>query len=791
MKYILAFILTLCLSVFWFLSCDDTTAKHTTMKKTGKNTSDVVELKDQNTEGTIVSSVRSYSRIELENPAHYYLQYDIQRFIYIDGDNICIPTGNYSYSGETGTTVLKYNTDGTLLSEIKIPFKSSVLQERPLSNGTFLYFRSVGESNTATEILICDADKNILYQTALSTYEYNIQYQSLMYGHPIHIDERDDGTLRILVNAYDKLYYLDEQLQILNTVELDSEYAGIHMETDGVYVLGNELPRMCRVDMNAGTLERITTMPVPPEMIYFSKYQYGEDGNLYCLYENYIYRCDGDRNLTEILNWNNGPYDGHGRVWIIDDKHILYCPPYSAVNSASDNLVFLDIKEEDDIQNRRVVTLANLGGLDSNAWLREVIAQFNAQSEDYFVSLKEIPFTATKTTLDAFNDDILANGTPDIAIFSGSYDSNAYMNKGLLLDLSPYFGDELLGCAKTAYTQSDGSQYLLPLSMTVSTYAAASSVLDQPLSWEQMYTWGDDLAKNPGELRAITSSLNPYDFMQYLLADFYDYDGKTADFDTEAFKKRIRFLEAMEKQYVISDYGSLGYGGIYGYRYVLHGGTRILDAVKTGDVSLLEVPFHTVEAYAALKLIFGDTPFTLCGYPTEDGGAPGAYVRGSNLLAVFADSLNLGGCKAFIDFALSLDVQSSEYLTNQALPVTRAALEKSLSDYRYLYYPKEFRTSGSVIGGIKAESALTLSAEKHAAQKDDSYLMSSYRAYEMTEEDRAAILDFFDTCVSGERADTVIWGIVTEELSAYQAGAKTLDDAAALIQNRVWIYLNE
>ena len=160
-----------------------------------------------------------------------------------------------------------------------------------------------------------------------------------------------------------------------------------------------------------------------------------------------------------------------------------------------------------------------------------------------------------------------------------------------------------------------------------------------------------------------------------------------------------------------------------------------------------------------------------------------------DLISVVADSARLGGCKAFLDFLLSDDIQTSDYIKEYYLPVTRSALEKTLDDYRYLYYPDEPITIMPSFFTGEPEIWSDISALRHGAQKlenNDTLVL-----YEMTDEDRAAILDFFDTCVSGERADTIIWGIVTEELSAYQAGAKTLDEAASLIQNRVWIYLNE
>ena len=63
----------------------------------------------------------------------------------------------------------------------------------------------------------------------------------------------------------------------------------------------------------------------------------------------------------------------------------------------------------------------------------------------------------------------------------------------------------------------------------------------------------------------------------------------------------------------------------------------------------------------------------------------------------------------------------------------------------------------------------------------------------LTEQDKDGLLALLSTedTVSSAADNTVISGILEEELSAYKAGAKTLEEVAGLMQSRVWIYLNE
>ena len=63
----------------------------------------------------------------------------------------------------------------------------------------------------------------------------------------------------------------------------------------------------------------------------------------------------------------------------------------------------------------------------------------------------------------------------------------------------------------------------------------------------------------------------------------------------------------------------------------------------------------------------------------------------------------------------------------------------------------------------------------------------------LTEQDKETFLAILNSSgtISSAANDTVIVSILEEELSAYQSGAKTLEDVSKLIQSRVWIYLNE
>ncbi len=364
-----------------------------------------------------------------------------------------------------------------------------------------------------------------------------------------------------------------------------------------------------------------------------------------------------------------------------------------------------------------------------------------------------------------------------MVIFGKNTESADYIDKALLLDLSPHFGARLLGCARSAYTTETGEQYLLPLSMQAELFASA--VLNENLTWDILQTMTDELSNDENGQQAVTSYDISHDLMALSLFDFYDTETQSAAFDTDTFRDRVRLLDALKTRGTVDAYGYFGNGYSTNFRYGITGSGAIVNAVRTGDVRLLYVPFHSLGAYPALKRIFEDTPFTLCGYPTVDGDAPCVSVHSRNLLGVFADSGYLGGCSAFLAFLLSDEVQGAAALTQTALPVTHSGFAAALEDYRYTYYSK-----------MGFENDLE-PYDHSAAQMPDYLTFGYYSECTLSDSDIETVYRFFDTAASHASPDAAVSQIVTDELSAYESGAKTLEEVTALMQSRVSIYLNE
>ncbi len=109
-NYLLAFCLLIIMNML--LACNNAESQPTYRKANPKT--QVTAMTDQRTEGTIVSSARSYTRVALENPGSYFMEHGD---IHFDREHLTFYTS--SYSGAVAALV--YDKNGTLTDELRYP----------------------------------------------------------------------------------------------------------------------------------------------------------------------------------------------------------------------------------------------------------------------------------------------------------------------------------------------------------------------------------------------------------------------------------------------------------------------------------------------------------------------------------------------------------------------------------------------------------------------------------------------------------------------------------------------
>ena len=124
----------------------------------------------------------------------------------------------------------------------------------------------------------------------------------------------------------------------------------------------------------------------------------------------------------------------------------------------------------------------------------------------------------------------------------------------------------------------------------------------------------------------------------------------------------------------------------------------------------------------------------------------------------------------FIEYALNRDVENS-------LPTNRVKLLEKATAEEYI---------GNEWGQYFLRDGMPL-------PKYDTVNFNGmeYTYHEVTEEEKATLLYMMDTAQCVNAADEILWRIIIGEAVPFFQGQRTAEEAAALIQSRINLYLKE
>ena len=768
--------------------------------KSGRFETVISELVDRDDpDAEYISTIKTYEMLPTEETIDTYAN-----FIYADGESLYAMIKPYPLK-----TLCCFDRDGKLVWSRSVPEheEGAAMYAVALPNENMIVLYGYQNSRAEGFLALYDADGNLLSQTDVPDGgKLNInQFQAKIFT-------QEDGGYRIVMMLTTAMLVIDEELQVEAMIPMDGAMNYMTHRGGDIFWVGYGT-YLFEVDIGAQTKKPVETNPYLSEDYVDGDLLFDGSGNPYYYNDIGIYALGEDGEQEVVLEWLNGGAS-FGRCCIIDRERIYSMQKLSLGMRYAYQI--LDCTHTEEFSKpRRVIEIGMLGtGYDQ--LLKESVSLFNAENEDYYIRLIDYDVYGDEVA-SVFEEQVFAGETPDILI-SLPYRLeklalDKYTSKNLIVDLNPIYGDSLLGAVR--YAMSEGERmWSLPVGMTISTYAAARSVSDGPLTLDAFYQMADKLSGHGGvaevqpdngmrletdengntviimglatpnndfpfEGEVITS--NHYTIQTIFengLYEFVDFENKDASFDSEEFCHFIEYLKRVDEDYVHINAGSLTPSGECGYKTDT---SYLRENLLQGKLQLLPVSFKNIGLYPALKRLYGDgeVPFVLCGYPSSEGC--GAKINTKCLVTVMADSTVHGGCKAFLDFLLSDRVQTSDNMINTNLPVTLSGLSGAIDRYRYFYY---IRNAGDRIEPV-AISDVPL--EDYTSGFSATYNIEIV----ITDEDKAAMMDFFENCHMRADSDPVITSIVEEELSFWNGGARTLEETAKIIQSRVWIYLNE
>ncbi|MBQ7298646.1 MAG: hypothetical protein IJW77_02280 [Clostridia bacterium] len=646
-----------------------------------------------------------------------------------------------------------------------------------------------------------DRDGTLLYSVDLPE-----NCQANRTGLLAEVFEAENGGYRIVMAISEMLLIMDETLTVEHAIPLDMPMEFLCRRSEEMIWIGYGAFAY-EVQITDGSIRLMDREEL--SLSAYADIRTDCDGNIYYINDLGVFLVKSDGSSEPVLHWLNG---GAVKTYniVIHDRNTVWSMQKKQLGNQLE-LVRLDCtKTLDFASERRVIHVGCLGMPD--AIFMEAVSLFNLENETYYLELVDYSAGRSGSKADAFKEAVLAGDAPDLLMYPAGVDLSVYSDKHLLVDLYPTYEKQLLGGIRHAMTDDSGYMWGVPYKMTMHTFVCDASLTTGPLTYDMFYTLTDGLSGKGSQPEqdeyenaevkvvngvTIITRYESYENTEVPFAGevvtadhdaihriyesglprFYNTESMEAFFDTDEFRQFIEYLRLVDEDYVHENAGMLtGFGVEYRMSH-----SFLRQTLREGRMKLLAVDFRTLAAYPALKRIYddGDAAFTLCGYPSD--GDCGAYITANSLFAVFADSTVRGGCKEFLDFLLSDRMQASDVVLESGLPVTLSGLSAGIDRYRYFYYIREGTNplQPAAISDVPLEKYTTGFAETYNIE------------IAITDEDKAALMDFFENCRMQMTPDTVIRRIVEEELSYWYGGAKTLEETTKIIQSRVWIYLNE
>ncbi len=514
------------------------------------------------------------------------------------------------------------------------------------------------------------------------------------------------------------------------------------------------------------------------------------------------------------------------------------------VNGDTPRLLLLTPAEGHE-DGRTVLTLGtiDMGLAGANSSLRRQVEQFNADSDDCYIIIRNYADGLSKdaaghaAAVTRATTELLAGNIPDILNFS----LDTLAQRGYLEDLWPWIDSDptlnrdglmshVLDCAAT-----DGKLYQVASGFSISTAVALADVAGGRESWtlEELLA---AYAAMPEGASIAGEDLSPEGLLRYLLPTvqqrFVDRKAGTCSFDSQAFMDILALCGSQTGESTYTDTWTEGGRALrenrqllvtaelttprdLTYYEVLCGGPDALwdygAMLEENEVSSLEV--RSTQAAIAAGSALGQTYAAdtatgalkdqryaaYVGFPTDSGS--GSFFR------LYGDCLSISAACAHKEDAWSFvrrlllpgayRTYGVAALDGQVADTFAFCFPMNKGDFEHLMAPRWFtddrgsyetETIGDAFlqgkDGQPVEAAiatLTLGSPVQIAAYQLSPTPAQYESF----------WSLYDAIDSVGWTDSTISGIVQEQAARCFAGQQTLYDTARAIQDRVTLYLGE
>ena len=507
---------------------------------------------------------------------------------------------------------------------------------------------------------------------------------------------------------------------------------------------------------------------VPVSFNAYELYPGGGDYDYYYNIDSNFYGATLETGEGEkLFNWINCDIDSNDINIVVPlaDGRVLCVLTHWTEGGNQCELAVLTKTEADQVQQKTVLTYACMY-VDYN--LRSRIIDFNKTNEQYRIEVADYSEYNTEDDYDAgllkLSTEIIGGKVPDV-ISTSQLPIQQYAAKGLLEDLWPYIeADPELGREAVVEPvfqalEQDGKLYQVTPSFSVYTVAGSPALVGDTPGWtlDELYAALDQL---PEGAQVFSQYTVRDDILQQCCAmamdEFVNWETGVCSFDSPEFIQILEFAASFPAEFDWDNYNSDDYESEYSR---IQSGKQLLSIVNNSEF----------QEFLLNEALFGGE-VTFIGFPTTSGN--GSAFQISSGLAMSSSCADKEGAWQFIRTVLNADYQEDnvwEFPTNQA--AFDAKLEEATTP---IYYtdPETGEQVEQSQGGWGWDELMV-------------------EMYALKQEQADQVLELINSTNRVYSYDQEIFDIISDDAGAFFEGQKSAEETAALIQNRVSLYVNE
>ena len=486
----------------------------------------------------------------------------------------------------------------------------------------------------------------------------------------------------------------------------------------------------------------------------------------------------GETEIHKVMDYVNSDLatDGLNNMVFLDENSFVasYSDP---VNYQNVFAVFTYVKPED-IQEKNTILMAGVYiDMDEKA----NVIRFNKTNDnyrivvtDYSIYNTEEDYTQSYTKL---NNDIIAGNIPDILVLDNGMPIDSFIAKGIFANIDDLIKNdeelsklEFMDNAFEAF-RVDGALYRVIPRFTVNTWLAKKSLVGDRTSWTM-----DDVkqaaTKLTGEKTIFgtehggsTREMFMNQVMEFCGRDFVDVNTGKCNFDNKLFADLLEYAKTLPSEEENQSQDDEYWEEYWEKYYTQYRENRVLMMPREiGDLN---------EMKYQMKGMIGEA-VSFVGFPTESGS--GSFIRANISYAIADKSANKDGAWQFLRFFLTEDYQRNDNYTygySYGMPVLKSIVRESANKLMERPYWEDENGNKNYY--------------------DDTFYMNgeSIILDPFTQAEADQLFDFICSVNKAGFFDENVTKIVNEEAGSFFSGSKSAKDVAAMIQNRVQLYVNE